>query len=118
LAFKECTTCGTVWSEREEALSDPSFQFVGYDPDYREMQEGLFLFNHLRPDCNTTLAVKADEFADLYTDPVFATCDHETDDCEAFCLRGGEPETCHLECDCAFVEAISKMVREWPKVSN
>lgn len=115
MSFKECTTCGTIWKERAEALSDPTFRFVGYDPDYRELQGGLFLFNHEVEGCNTTLVIKTEDLADLHTDPVFATCDHESDDCEEFCLRGGDPETCHHECDCAFVEEISRLVREWPK---
>ncbi len=115
--FKECTTCGTIWKERADALSDPAFLFVGYDPDHRELQEGLFLFNHDRPGCNTTLAIRAEALADLYDKPVFATCDHETDDCGAFCLRGGDPETCHHECDCSFVDEVSLIVKEWPKDS-
>ena len=115
MSFKECTTCGTVWETRADALSDPSLVLIGYDPDFRELKEGLFLFNHERPGCNTTLAVNAVAFTDLHDEPLFASCADSIGPCDNVCLRQDAEETCPVECDCAFVQEVTQIVQVWPK---
>ena len=66
--FKECTVCGFKWEHRGDFLNDFNIKIHGYQAHFKELAEGLFLFNH---SCAGTLAISAGEFRDLYDGPCF-----------------------------------------------
>jgi hypothetical protein len=70
LAFKECTCCKKPWYSREDFLGDSKLDFVGYQVNFSDLELGYFLFNHLS--CQSTIAVHAGLFKDLYDGPVFS----------------------------------------------
>lgn len=113
--FKHCTSCGWRWSSRDEFLSDPCIQLVGYQVNYAQLQEGFFLFNHARLKCGTTLSVRAGDFADLYGGPIFQESLKEQAGCPAFCSRRENLEPCEQTCECAFVRHVLQKVKQWPK---
>ena len=115
MTFKECVKCGREWVSRSEFLSDPSLSLLGYQVDFRELEEGLFLFNHDSEDCRTSMAVRAGEFADLYTGPMFTVCMTGSDECGGHCLHVNDIAPCPNECECAYVRSILQIVKEWPK---
>ena len=44
LHFKMCPFCKQGWASRDEFLSDPDIVLIGYQPHFKNMEEGLFLF--------------------------------------------------------------------------
>ena len=112
LKFKICPTCGTEWNSREEFLSDPDIDLVGYQVHFDELTAGLFLFNH---SCKTTMSILAATFVSLYNGPIFSERATSTDSCEELCLRDDELGPCHAECECAYVREILQIIKKWPK---
>ena len=70
--FQVCPMCNEVWTDREVFLSDPRVTLVGYQADFEAPETGLFLFNHRKRVCGTTLAIEAGRFKDLAAGPIYA----------------------------------------------
>lgn len=111
--FKVCTSCGQRWSDREDFLSDPELDPVGYQAFIEDGVSGLFLINHQR--CGTTMALKAEQFADLYDGPMYSQRLDHTEECPGYCLKSSATEVCVLECECAYVGHVLQLLRSWPK---
>ena len=110
--FKECPMCGSPWESRDDFLSDPCVEIIGYQACFKELTAGYFLFNH---SCEGTLALLVEEFEDLYDGPVYEEQKTGTDECPQYCLRKEELAPCPARCECAFVREIIQLVRRWPK---
>ena len=112
--FKRCSMCQHPWISRQGFLEDPSVALVGYQSFLPEPELGLFLFNHLT--CETTLALEAKAFIDLYQGPIYSEKFAETEQCPELCLTSTKLCPCPNECECAYVREVLQIVREWPKV--
>lgn len=112
--FKKCTFCANIWPDRNEFLADPSVKLVGYQAFFDgDLELGLFLFNHLK--CETTLAIQAKEFTDLYDGPVFSERLANTDRCSEHCMNQSDLQPCPNQCECAYVREVVQIVTDWPK---
>ena len=118
MAFKRCPGCGRVWSQRDDLLTDPLVDIVGYQVNFQRLEAGLFLFGHGAPGCGTTLSVWASEFMDLYDGPMFSTRHTGDPGCPGYCLKPSELRACDVECECAFVRAVLDVARKWPKTTR
>ena len=107
--FKTCTNCGHVWHTRDDFLNDKSVSVVGYQANFKELQAGIFLFNH---SCKGTLALKVESFADMYKGPVFEKRATDTDDCSGYCQHQEILDACPVQCECAFVREIIQMLKK------
>ncbi len=110
--FKKCSKCRFAWLTREAFLGDPNLTIIGYQVHFQELTAGLFLFNH---SCDTTIAVKAGRFHDLYAGPIFGDSLAGTADCPEYCLRKRELRPCPAKCEFAYVREIIQIIRNWPK---
>ncbi len=100
--------CDRIWENREDFLLDPQVTGIGYMPNFRELELGLFLFNHEL--CGTTLSIEAVEFIDLYDGPVFADRLTATESCPEYCFHKSELRPCPAKCECAYVRQVLDMV--------
>jgi len=114
-AFKSCTCCHTEWDSREDFLTDPQIDLVGYQVNFGKPRLGYFLFNHLI--CKSTLALKAGLFVELYDGPVFGERRTGSDTCRGFCLHPSELSPCTEKCECAYVREVVQILRRWPKTA-
>lgn len=112
--FKECV-CGGKWRDRADFLADGQIILVGYQADFEDLKEGMFLFNHVTVTCGTTLSVAAGRFVDLYNGPIFRERFVNSAECEGHCLRKDDINPCHKKCECAFVREVLNVVSRWPK---
>ena len=114
--FKRCTCCNHDWKTREDFLSDPKIDLIGYQVSFNELLLGLFLFNHT---CGTTIAIPVNKLRDLYTGPIYQTRKTGTDECPGYCLRQNELKTCPAQCECAWIreliQVVSAMKKTGPK---
>lgn len=110
--FKQCSLCNHQWKNREDFLTDPDLEIVGYQACFDEAKDGLFLFNH---HCETTLAMKVYEFDDLHQGVRYETAAKDTPDCSGFCLHKNELRSCPVQCKYAYVRDIIQTIRKWPK---
>ena len=110
--FKKCSLCHHHWQKREHFLTDPDIEIVGYQVCFDGAKDGLFLFNH---HCETTLALEAHEFGDLYTGVAYDTALTGTEECPGLCLQIDELDACQAQCKYASVRDIIQIIREWPK---
>ena len=113
--FKVCPVCKHAWETRKEFLDDPDIFIVGYQVHFKDLTEGLFLFNH---SCDATMTIRAGEFQDLYNGPMFADRLTGTDDCPGHCLVEHELRPCPAKCDCAFVRDMIQIIKDWPKTET
>jgi len=110
--FKICPLCEHPWKDRETFLADPEVDIIGYQASFADIQDGLFLFNHL---CRTTMALEVMKFDDLYKGPRYDMSLTETVDCSGYCLDIHELSACSAECKYAYVRDIIQVIRAWPK---
>ena len=113
--FKTCSCCGTDWPTRDAFLTDPEVTLVGYQRNIDDLEAGLFLFNHLKPGCLTTMAIEADAFTDLYEGPMFEACLAGTQECAGHCPHADDLEPCDRQCACSYVREVLGSVEKWPK---
>ena len=65
--------------------------------------------------CGTSLALKADQFVDLHTGPIFSERKTGSDECPSYCLYEQELGRCVAACECSFVRDVLQIVKEWPR---
>jgi hypothetical protein len=111
--FKTCTCCDFPWSSRTEFLQDANTELVGYQANFCQLELGYFLFNHLT--CESTIAIPAGLFKDMYAGPLFAQRLTGTEVCQGFCEDMDAIEPCDAQCECAYVREIMQIIRNWPK---
>jgi len=110
--FKRCSACAAVWNKRDDFLSDPAIELVGYQACFEDLKAGLLLFNH---SCHTTLAIDVACLRDLYNGPVFEQRATGGPTCLGYCLYRSELRPCPAICECAYVREILQIVRNWQK---
>ncbi len=110
-SFKVCSGCEKVWSTREDLLTDPEVTLNGYQPDFEDLEQGLFLFTHRRRNCGTTFALKVHLFSDLVKRPVLTPRQTGSDECRGYCLRQNSLEPCPVFCECAYVRDVIQIIR-------
>ncbi len=113
--FKTCPCCGCVWPKRETFLADGKLSLNGYQADFGEPGEGLFIFTHTEKDCGTSLAVKTKSFKDLYPGPIYARRGLGTEDCPGYCLGEFILERCDARCEYASIRELLQIIKQWPK---
>ena len=113
--FKKCPCCSRVWSSRSDFLQDGSLEVNGYSPDFESLQEGLFYFTHQVDGCLSTMVIKAKNFVDLYTGRKYSERKTGAADCLGYCLNKEELRSCQVQCECAYVREILKVIQEYPK---
>jgi len=111
-AFKTCSVCGAVWATRRDFLADPEVVLCGYQPDFEDLDRGLFLFTHDRPGCGTTFAIPVAAFADLVPRPILSARLNDPDNPPAPCCRGNGLGPCPMQCECAFVRDVLRIIRK------
>ena len=111
--FKTCTFCGHIWPVRAAFLADPKVVAVGYQAYLPDPILGLFLFNHMV--CETTLALQAETFSDLYDGPIYKGQLNGTKGCMGHCDHQEDLEACPGQCECAWVREVLQVVKGWQK---
>lgn len=107
--FKTCPLCRYAWRSREDFLQDPTIRLCGYQVDFEDLVEGIFLFNHIA--CGTTLSVEVKQFRNLHSGPVFRERKTGTEDCPGHCLRTDDLAPCPEHCECAWVREVIQKIR-------
>ena len=111
--FKKCTCCAFPWFSRTEFLQDRNTELIGYQANFSQLELGYFLFNHLT--CESTIAIPAGLFKDMYAGPLFSERLTGTDACQGLCEDMDAIEPCHAQCECAYVREIMQIIRNGPK---
>ena len=94
-------------------MEDACVELIGYQANFSYLELGFFLFNHL--ECESTIAIPANRFRDLYDGPVFAQRLTGTEICHGLCKDFEQLEPCDRKCECAYVREIMQIIRTWPK---
>ena len=107
--FKKCTCCGKSWKTRDQFVEDDSLDLIGYEANLDALDVGLFLFDH---SCGTTLALRADQFKDLYNGPLYTERKTGSAECLGYCLHKSELRSCPAKCECAWVREVMQILRK------
>jgi hypothetical protein len=94
-------------------LNDSQIDLVGYQANFCQLELGYLLFNHHI--CESTLAIHAGLFKDLYAGPIFGQRLTGSDVCQGFCNDSVALELCDAKCECAYIRKILQIVRDWTK---
>ena len=114
-AFKICPMCKQRWQKRKQFLDDPLLELKGYQADIEDPEYGLFLFNHNRADCGSTISIRVGRFRDLYDGPMYSQCLLEAEECRKLCLHKSNLDPCPLKCECSYVRDIIQTIKHWGK---
>jgi hypothetical protein len=112
--FIICSKCGEKWETRDQFLAAHDIQLIGYQVNFRNLELGLFLFNHLS--CRTTLALRAGNFKDMHRGEIFRGKKTGTNSCPNYCLNSDDLNACPAKCECAYVRDIIQKIKTWPKL--
>lgn len=115
-AFKKCSCCEGSWFSRDDFLDDGQIELVGYQANFCQLELGYLLFNHMS--CQSTLAIHAGLFKDLYSGPIFDQRLTDTEVCQGFCKDSIALEPCEEKCECAYVREIMQIIRDWPETDR
>lgn len=63
--FKQCPCCKKEWQTLDHFLEEDSFLFLGYQPNRKLPDRGMFYFKHVVPECQSTLSVYVKSFQPL-----------------------------------------------------
>ena len=110
--FKRCSNCGFQWKTRDEFLSDPKLEIIGYQTNFKNLTLGLFYFNH---ECRGTFTVQAGVFEDLYDGPIFKKRATGSEECPADCLYKDKLKPCPVQCECSCVREIVQIIKYFNK---
>ncbi len=110
--FRRCSCCSQIWLDRSDFLLDSDLFLNGYQVNFDDLELGWLLFTHLRPVCNSTIAVPVHQFADLYEGPVYSERKTGTEECPGYCLEVNNLLPCKNQCECAFVREILQIIKE------
>ncbi len=108
--YRICSFCEKKWKTREEFLSDKDVKLTGYQINYVDLEKGLFFFNH---SCNTTIAIKIEEFMDLYKGPKYTESKIGKEGCQGYCLDENNLEDCGNNCYYNQVRKLMKIILEY-----
>jgi hypothetical protein len=111
--FKSCPSCNQAWESREDFLADSSLELVGYQVHFKDLEQGLFLFNH--HSCKSTISVKSGRFANLYKGPIYTKNMMGTESCPDHCLAKNNLQACPEQCECNYVRDIMQIIKTWDK---
>jgi hypothetical protein len=114
--FKSCPSCHESWESREKFLADASLKLVGYQVHFKNLEEGLFLFNHIS--CKSTISIPSGRFSSLYNGPIFTKNMVGKDGCPDHCLSKTNLQSCPAECECNYVREIIQIIKAWDKKNN
>jgi len=115
MSFKKCTGCEYHWKTRKEFLSDPQVKLIGYQVNFDELKTGFFMFNHLKPECLTTVSLPTELFSDLYRGEVYHERMTGSVACPGYCQHSDNLKVCPVKCECSFVREVMQIVIRWPK---
>jgi len=109
--FKICSKCAYTWRVREDFLKDPFICLVGFQASSLKTESGYYLFNHILDGnhCNTTLALKVEDFLSLHKSPMFTEIKFESPLCEGHCTRVDDLSRCPVECKNAVAREIMQI---------
>jgi len=121
MIFKKCPMCSHLWQTREEFLNSPDIKLIGYQAAFNNPEKGLYLFNHMDPNCGSTLSIQVSLFRDLYVGPVYDRPKTGTEECQRHCLNLRNLQPCSAHCSLAYIREIMQLIlkkESSPKVLN
>ena len=108
--FKICGNCSEIWKTRNEFLKDKSLEIIGYQAHFKDVEKGLYLFDH---DCKTTFGIEVSKFKSLYTGIKYDTIKTGTDECTGKCLIKNNLEPCKAECRLAYLREVIQIIKKY-----
>ncbi len=115
MLFKMCTKCRTEWKSRDEFLNSYDIELLGYQADCDQVTEGILLFNHNVPGCESSFGIKMRYFIDLYPGKIASGKKDSAGACRKICLNISESARCEANCDQHFVAEIASIIRNWKR---
>ena len=94
IEFKSCS-CGVTWLTRESFIRDADVTPIGIT-FFKGEPRVYYFFNHV--ECESTLAIHVEEFADLIEEPIPPSNLASVSNCPGLCRTIEELEACDLEC--------------------
>ena len=102
--------CKTCWASRDDFLNDDAVELAGYQANFKNLDEGYFLFNHMAKGCGTTIAIEVASMMDLYDGPVYETSKLGSDQCSGYCLTVDNFQRCEQPCRNARVREVMAVI--------
>jgi hypothetical protein len=110
MEFKICSLCQNSWATRAKFIASKDIKLIGYQPDFETPGDGLFLFNHTKQKCGTTMALPTSLFFDLYDGPIYKELKKGYHECGGYCLEINNLSPCTAHCAMAHIRQIMQII--------
>lgn len=110
--FKACPKCRFEWKSRNELLNDKNVKIIGYQANFIEPEEGLYLFNHTIDNCNTTFSMKTKDYKDMYEGTVYPFSKYGEPECKGYCKDENNLSICGEQCKYAPFREIASLIKK------
>jgi len=90
---------------------DPFIKLVFYQVNFKELETGLFLFEHTL--CKNTMSLEVSDFSGLYHGPVFEKPATGSEKCPGYCLYKDNLKACKEMCECAYVRSLMQIIKHY-----
>lgn len=109
--FKTCPCCGFIWNTRNDFILSNYLVIIGYQANFDEIEEGFFLFNHIKG-CGSTMAISVSNFSDLYFGPRYNEPKTGSEKCEGRCVNQPDVEVCSVPCKFVYIREIIQFFKK------
>jgi hypothetical protein len=118
VTFKICPNCGTKFS-MHDLIYNPEIKPIGITIGQTNIQS-MFVFNHIKNNCNTTFAIQANTFTSLINEIIPPTIRFGLPECEGHCINLNDQIECQQNCKWAPYRRffLSLMIIKNPNISK
>jgi hypothetical protein len=109
--FKQCGMCQHAWADAIELVCDRTLELAGYQAAFDDPETGLFLMLHRKPDCLTTIGIRAGKLRHFYQEPVPTELLAGQNGCPGHCFSADNLEPCNHPCRMAWVRQVLQYLR-------
>ena len=95
--FKQCPNC-KKWFSIDDFINNVEIQPIGMKLDNNTFALNLYFFNHYNDTCNTTFAMRVDDFKEYIDEKIPHEILVNTDECLEHCTKLKDLMACNNEC--------------------
>lgn len=95
--FKQCPNC-KQWLSIDDFINNIEIQPIGMKMDNNTFALNLYFFNHLKKKCNTTFAMRVDDFKEYITENIPKEILSQTEECQDHCTQLNDLMVCNNNC--------------------
>lgn len=110
-AFKLCSGCGYEWLTMEEFILDQRLTVTGYQAVFGEVEYGVYMLTHARPECMSSISVSVGMFSRLRPHQQYEAGFLDPK-CESRCFSQQDLAPCKVDCSMKWARDVLQCLKD------